>query len=117
MGRFLRGPIYDSGCFHHLPPHRRLSYLAFLDRALAPGGHFALTCFAAGAMGSELPDADFYRQSRLHGGLAYTPESLRWIFSDLTEVEVRRMRDEPPESPCFGEPFLWSALFRRDGQP
>jgi hypothetical protein len=106
-----------SCCFHHLPPHRRLSYLAFLDRALAPGGHFALTCFAAGAMGSELPDADFYRQSRLHGGLAYTPESLRWIFSDLTEVEVRRMRDEPPESPCFGEPFLWSALFRRDGQP
>ncbi len=42
----LNGPydlIYDSGCFHHLPPHRRISYLALLDRALAPGGHFALT--------------------------------------------------------------------------
>jgi hypothetical protein len=64
-------------------------------------------------MGSELPDADFYGQSRLHGGLAYTPESLRWIFSDLEEVELRRMRDEPAESPCFGEAFLWSALFRR----
>ncbi|MER6617633.1 class I SAM-dependent methyltransferase [Streptomyces xantholiticus] len=113
----LGGPydlIYDSGCFHHLPPHRRVSYLALLDRALAPGGHFALTCFAAGEMGSELPDADLYRGSGLHGGLAYTPESLRWIFSDLTEVELRRMRDEAPESEYFGEPFLWTALFRRD---
>ncbi|GGO40750.1 methyltransferase [Streptomyces lasiicapitis] len=112
----LDGPydlVYDSGCFHHLPPHRRVSYLALLDRVLAPGGHFALTCFAAGAMGSELPDADLYRESGLQGGLAYTPESLRWIFSELTEVELRRMRDESPESACFGEPFLWTVLFRR----
>ncbi|MEV5125860.1 class I SAM-dependent methyltransferase [Streptomyces decoyicus] len=116
----LNGPydlIYDSGCFHHLPPHRRISYLALLDRALAPGGHFALTCFAAGGMGSELGDADFYRQSRLHGGLAYTSESLRRIFSELSEVELRRMHDEPPESPRFGEPFLWTALWRGKGRP
>ncbi|MFI8993416.1 class I SAM-dependent methyltransferase [Streptomyces sp. NPDC053542] len=116
----LAGPydlIYDSGCFHHLPPHRRISYLALLDRALAPGGHFGLTCFAAGGMGSEVPDEDFYRQSGagLHGGIAYTAESLRRIFSDLMEVELRRMRDEPPESPRFGEPFLWTALFRSAG--
>ncbi|MCX4969457.1 methyltransferase domain-containing protein [Streptomyces sp. NBC_00654] len=115
----LTGPydlIYDSGCFHHLPPHRRISYLALLDRALAPGGRFALTCFAAGAMGSELSDADLYRQARLHGGVAYTPDSLRRIFSDLEEVELRRMRDEPSGSPLFGEAFLWTALFRRAGQ-
>ena len=114
----LDGPydlVYDSGCLHHLPPHRRISYLALLDRALAPGGHLALSCFAAGEMGSELPDAELYRNARLDGGLAYTPESLRWIFADLTEVELRRMHDEPPESPNFGEPFLWTALFRRDG--
>ncbi|MFF1477497.1 class I SAM-dependent methyltransferase [Streptomyces sp. NPDC058301] len=112
----LAGPydlVYDSGCFHHLPPHRRVSYLDLLDRVLAPGGHLSLTCFASGEMGSELPDGDFYRQNGLHGGLAYAPESLRWIFSDLTEVELRRMRNEPPDSPRFGEPFLWTALFRR----
>ena len=116
----LRGPydlIYDSGCFHHLPPHRRISYLALLDRALAPGGHFALTCFAAGEVGSEVSDADLYQHSRLDGGLAYSPESLRWIFSDLAEVELRRMRDEPADSPRFGEPFLCTALFRRPAQP
>lgn len=115
----LGGPydlIHDSGCFHHLPPHRRVSYLSLVDRALAPGGHLALTSFAAGegGSGSELPDADFYRASGLQGGLAYTPESLRWIFSDLTEVELRRMRDEPADSAYFGEPFLWTALFRKD---
>ncbi|MFI1660318.1 class I SAM-dependent methyltransferase [Streptomyces sp. NPDC020472] len=119
----LDGPydlVYDSGCFHHLPPHRRVSYLALLDRALAPGGHFALTAFAAGegGMGSELPDADFYREGGLHGGLAYTDASLRTIFggpteTGLTEIELRRMRDEPADSPVFGEPFLWTALFRR----
>ncbi|MGD3106088.1 class I SAM-dependent methyltransferase, partial [Streptomyces sp. YGL11-2] len=119
VGTELGGPydlIYDSGCFHHLPPHRRISYLDLLDRALAPGGHLALVCFAAGdqGMGSELPDADFYRQSRLHGGLAYTPESLRHIFAGLTELELRRMHDESPDSGRYGEPFLWTALFRHD---
>ncbi|MFE9770488.1 class I SAM-dependent methyltransferase [Streptomyces sp. NPDC005931] len=116
----LTGPydlVYDSGCFHHLPPHRRISYLALLDRVLAPGGRFALTCFAAGAMGSELPDAAFYRGvgAGLHGGLAYTDDSLRGIFTDLTEVELRRMRDESEDAPAFGEGFLWTALFRREG--
>ncbi|MGW3508427.1 class I SAM-dependent methyltransferase [Streptomyces sp. NPDC000994] len=116
-GSPLTGPydlVYDSGCFHHLPPHRRISHLALLDRVLAPGGHLALTCFAAGAMGCELSDAELYRTSRLHGGLAYTPESLRRIFADLTEVELRRMRDEPEGSPYFGEAFLWAGLFRRE---
>ncbi|MFF0477190.1 class I SAM-dependent methyltransferase [Streptomyces sp. NPDC004284] len=114
----LDGPydlVYDSGCFHHLPPHRRISYLALLDRVLAPGGHFALTSFAAGegGMGSELPDADFYREGKLHGGLAYTDTSFRAIFADLTEIELRRMHDQSADSPTFGESFLWTGLFRR----
>ena len=105
--------VYDSGCFHHLPPHRRVSYLNLLDRPLAPGGHLALTCFAAGAMGSELPDEEFYRRGRLDGGLAYTPDALRWIFSDFTEVELRLMEEQSPDAPVFGVPFLLAALFRR----
>jgi hypothetical protein len=55
-----------------------------------------------------------YRQGGLGGGLAYSARSLRGIFSDLTEIELRRMRDEPPDSPRFGEPFLWAGLFGRD---
>ncbi|OIJ68683.1 SAM-dependent methyltransferase [Streptomyces mangrovisoli] len=116
-GGTLRGPydlIYDSGCFHHLPPHRRISHLAFLERQLAPDGLFGLVCFAAGGgMGSEAPDADFYRRGTLDGGLAYTEESLRGIFAGLEVVESRRMRAEPAHSARFGESYLWTSLFRR----
>ncbi|MCX5204597.1 class I SAM-dependent methyltransferase [Streptomyces sp. NBC_00237] len=116
----LPGPydlIHDSGCFHHLPPHRRIGYLALIGRLLAPGGHFSLACFAAGedGMGCEIPDGELYGAAapQLHGGLAYTSESLRRIFSSLDEVELRRMRDESAASDRFGEPFLWAGLFRR----
>lgn len=116
----LDGPydlIYDSGCFHHLAPHRRISYLDLLDRHLAPGGWFGLSCFAAGedGMGTERPDAALYRDRTLHGGVAYTPDQLRHIFTGLplTETDLRRMRDEPADAPYFGAPFLWTALFRR----
>jgi hypothetical protein len=80
---------------------------------LAPGGHFGLAYFASGAMGSELPDEELYRHGQLFGGLAYSPEELRWIFSDLTEVEMRPMAEQEPDSPLFGVPFLLTALFRR----
>lgn len=112
----LDGPydlVYDSGCFHHLAPHRRVSYLALLDRCLVRGGHLALSCFASGEMGSETPDAELYQRRDLEGGLAYTAEELRRIFGDLTEVELRRMHDEPDASPNFGELFLWTGLFRK----
>ncbi|MEV6973583.1 class I SAM-dependent methyltransferase [Kitasatospora sp. NPDC093806] len=105
--------VYDSGCLHHLPPHRRVSYLALLDRVLTPGGYFGLTCFASGAMGSELPDAELYRNGRLDGGLAFTPDELRWIFADFAEVEIRPMVPQQPDSPLFGIPVLLTALFRR----
>jgi hypothetical protein len=29
-------------------------------------------------------------------------------------VELRPMKDEKDDSPTFGEPFLWTALFRKD---
>lgn len=103
--------IYDSGCFHHLPPHRRVGYLSLLDRALVPGGHFGLTCFTD-EEGTAVPDAELYRTG-LAGGAGYTPDELRWIFQDLTEVELRRMAEEPPDSPRFGKSFLWTALFTR----
>lgn len=105
--------VYDSGCFHHLPPHRRISYRSVLERTLAPGGAFGLACFAAGAMGSESSDESFYRDGRLSGGLAYTDDDLRSTFGWLDEVELRRMREMAPDSGLFGEAFLWAGHFRR----
>lgn len=107
--------VFDSGCFHHLPPHRRISYRALLEQALAVGGYFCLSCFAAGegAMGSEATDEDCYRDRQLFGGLAYTDDDLRSIFSWLDEVELRRMREFPAGGHVFGQPFLTVGLFRR----
>ena len=105
--------VYDSGCLHHLAPHRRVSYRDLLDRVLAPAVTSASRAFESGAIGSELPDEEPYRQGQLFGGLACTPEELRWIFSDPTEVEMRPMAGQPPGSPLFGVPFLLTALFRR----
>lgn len=104
--------VYDSGCFHHIPPHRRISYRSLLERALAPGGAFGLACFASGAMGSQTRDEDLYREGNLAGGLAYTDDDLRDMFGWLTEVELRPMRQMPVESGLFGESFLWAGLFR-----
>lgn len=41
--------VYDSGCFHHIAPHRRMSYINLLKKALKVGGYFAITCFVGGA--------------------------------------------------------------------
>ncbi|WP_129286624.1 class I SAM-dependent methyltransferase [Streptomyces sp. GZWMJZ-114] len=121
----LSGPydlVHDGGCFHHLPPHRRLSHLALLARVLRPGGLLTLTCFASGHpdSGSELPDAAFYRgefAGSLYGGLAYPADALREIFAtapaSLTCVELRPMRVPDPDEGLFGAEFLWAGLFRR----
>lgn len=115
-GAPLVGPydlVYDSGCLHHLPPHRRVAYLRLLERVLAPGGAFGVVCFADPLMGATRPDEELYLRGGLEGGLAFTPDSLRWIFGDLEPVELRPMRAQPEGSGLFGEPFLLTALFRR----
>ncbi len=112
--------VHDSGCFHHLPPHRRISYRSLLERALAPGGAFTLACFAPGApeSGSELPDEDLYREGSLFGGLAYGEDDLRRLFGWLHEVELRPMQGRAQGDDTFGVPFLHVGLFRRrrDGE-
>lgn len=108
--------VYDSGCLHHLPPHRRVSYRALLERALRPGGRFGLACFALGGAdgvtGSAASDTDLYRDGALGGGLAYGADDLRRTFDWLTELELRHMRSVADGS-LFGEDFLWAGLFRR----
>ncbi|MCL6602300.1 MAG: methyltransferase domain-containing protein [Paenibacillus sp.] len=104
--------IYDSGCFHHILPHRRVSFLEMLNKGLKPGGAFALVCFAAGEMGAELTDWEVYRERSLKGGLGYTEEKIKTIFKDFETIEFRPMQKMEQPGPLFGEPFLWTVLFR-----
>ncbi|MBM7691440.1 SAM-dependent methyltransferase [Peribacillus deserti] len=105
--------VYDSGCFHHIPPHRRMSYLNLLKKALKPGGFFAITCFIRGGElgGAEITDWDVYRLGSLRGGLGFTEAKLRAIFKDFEVIEIRRMKDINDEN-IFGKPDLLTALFR-----
>ncbi|WP_044338801.1 class I SAM-dependent methyltransferase [Rossellomorea aquimaris] len=105
--------IYDSGCFHHLAPHRRITYLELLQRGLKERGHFGITCFLVGGSlgGADLTDVEVYKKGTLMGGLGYTEESLAQIFSELGPVELRRMNEGSEAKGTFGSNELLAGLF------
>lgn len=107
--------VYDSGCFHHIAPHRRTNYLELIKKALKPGGYFAITCFVQGGElgGSDITDWEVYRLRSLNGGLGFTEEKLRTIFFEFEEIEIRRMKDVDETEEMFGVSALWCALFRK----
>lgn len=107
--------VYDSGCFHHIAPHRRHDYIRVVTDALRPGGCFALTCFVEGGQygGSDMTDWDVYRQRSLQGGLGFTEDKLRSIFDTFDVLEIRLMQEAAPTDPVFGLSGLWTALFQK----
>jgi len=106
--------VYDSGCFHHLPPHRRRDYVALVDRALKPGGSYGLVCFRPEG-GSGYTDQQVYERASLGGGLGYSEDRLRalWDTAPFRLGELRQMRKT--DGICFGEDFLWVLLARKEG--
>ncbi|MED1569524.1 class I SAM-dependent methyltransferase [Bacillus paramycoides] len=108
--------VYDSGCFHHIAPHRRMSYINLVKKALKPNGHFAITCFVQGGDlgGADITDWEVYRLRSLKGGLGFTDEKLRTIFKDFSEIEIRKMNEIEQSNEVFGVPALWTALFMKE---
>ncbi|MBO0809423.1 MAG: methyltransferase domain-containing protein, partial [Actinobacteria bacterium] len=85
--------VYDAGCFHHLPPHRRRDYVRLVDRALRPGGGYGLVCFRPEG-GSGYSDQEVYQRGSLGGGLGYPADRLRalWDKPPFSVRVLRRMR-------------------------
>lgn len=104
--------LYDSGLFHHLAPHRRITYLELLNKRLKPGGYFGLNCFAWGEnCADEVDDWEFYRQRR--AGVAFTKDRLITLFGGGFDVlEIRKYDDHVPGA-LHGTPFLWTCLFQK----
>jgi SAM-dependent methyltransferase len=103
--------VYDSGCFHHLAPHRRQDYVSLVDRALKPGGRYGLVCFRPEG-GSGYTDQQVYERASLGGGLGYSEDHLRWLW-DRPPFRVRvlrQMRKPGQQERRFGEDFLWTLL-------
>jgi SAM-dependent methyltransferase len=106
--------VYDSGCFHHLAPHRRISYMEALESCLTPGGLFGICTFAAGRMGSDAADRQLLQQGTLEGGVGYTLDELREMFSWLELLDARPMPAQKVcKEPVFTQDFLNVALFRK----
>jgi SAM-dependent methyltransferase len=86
--------IYDSGCFHHIPPRCRDDYVGLVHRALRPGGSYGLVCFQPEG-GSGYTDRQVYERARLGGGLGYPEDRLRALW-DKPALHCRRAH------PCRG---------------
>ena len=108
--------VYDSGCFHHLPPHRRRDYVGLVRRALKPDGSYGLVCFRPEG-GSGYTDQQVYERASLGGGLGYSEDRLRalWDTAPFRLRELRQMRNTDAQGPCFGEDFLWVLLAAKEG--
>ncbi|HZX07948.1 class I SAM-dependent methyltransferase [Kribbella sp.] len=102
--------VYDSGCFHHIAPHRRITYLQRVLPLVRPGGRFGIVTFAAERM--EAPsDLDVVATGDTYGGMAFSLDDLRTIFAGLTPLDLRPVRTDRPGT--FGPDFLNTALFTR----
>lgn len=100
--------VYDSGCFHHIAPHRRITYLQRVLSLVRPGGRFGIVTFAAERM--EAPsDLDIVTTGDTSGGMSFSLDDLRTIFSTLTPVDLRPVREDRPNT--FAPDFLNAALF------
>jgi SAM-dependent methyltransferase len=100
--------VYDSGCFHHIAPHRRVTYLERVLPTVRPGGRFGIVTFAAEQM--ETPDdRQILLTGDTHGGMAFSRDDLKSIFAPLQPVELRAVRADGEGA--FGADFLNAALF------
>jgi len=107
--------VYDSGCLHHIAPHRRKDYVGLVRRALKPGGRFGLVCFRPEG-GSDLTDQQVYESRSLGGGLGYSEDRLRamWNASPFSVQVLRQMLPQGDQGPNFGLDFLWALLAAKD---
>ncbi len=110
--------VYDSGCLHHLLPHRRIQYLEMIYRSLKPEGLFGIVCFRPGfgdqgGPATEMSDWDVYEEGTMNGGLAFSEERIRSILEPYFEcVDFRAMVEQNDED-VFGLPFLWGSLWKK----
>lgn len=105
--------IYDSGCLHHIKPHRRGRYLEKVANLLKDDGYFGLTCFNLKG-GANISDYDVYRDYSMHGGLGFSEKKLREIIEPhFSIIEFREMK-EIKEEALFGKEFCFAVLMRKN---
>lgn len=100
--------VYDSGCFHHLAPHRRITYVERVLPTVRPGGRFGIVTFAADRVDSPT-DLQIVATGDTAGGMTFSLEDLRTIFTPLEPLDLRPVN--PNREHTFAPDFLNTALF------
>jgi SAM-dependent methyltransferase len=104
--------IYDSGCLHHIKPHRRNQYLKTILKCLKPDGYFGMICFNLKG-GANISDYDVYRDNSMQGGMGFSEYKLKAILEPYFEIiEFREMIESDNEN-VFGKSFLWAVLMKK----
>lgn len=103
--------VYDSGCFHHLAPHRRITYLERVMPLIAPSGKYGILAFSHERQPSP-SDTEVLVGGDTAGGASFTVEDLTAIFSPYVDlIEARPVTAGRAET--FGADFLNAALLSR----
>jgi len=104
--------IHDSGCLHHIKPHRRSEYLSKIDTLLSQNGYFTLTCFNLDG-GANISDYDVYKKETMAGGLGYSEKKLVKVLEQYFEViEIRKMKDMTCGQ-YYGLSICWAVTMRK----
>jgi len=104
--------INDSGCFHHIKPHRRGQYFESILKYLKDDGYFSMTCFNLDG-GANISDYDVYRDYSMHGGLGFSQNKLRKILETYFNIVEFRQMYESNNPDVFGKSFLWVVLMTK----
>jgi SAM-dependent methyltransferase len=104
--------VYDSGCLHHIKPHRRNQYIKKIVDILRPGAYFGLTAFNLKG-GANISDYDVYRDLSMHGGIGFSEFKLKSILSPYFEIVEFREMKEISDNSLFGKAFLWAVLMKK----
>ncbi len=104
--------VIDSGCFHHIKPHRRENYLTKIQEYLKSDGYFLMTCFTLDG-GADITDYDVYRDYSMHGGLGFTENKIKTILNHYFDIVDFRKMKKSDDPNIFGEDFMWVILMRK----
>jgi len=104
--------VHDTGCLHHLMPHRRSQYLEIVSNLLKPEGFFALACFNLKG-GADISDYEVYEDGSMHGGMGYSEQKLRSILNDSFDIIEFRTMKNLNDDDLFGIDILWTVLMKK----
>lgn len=104
--------INDSGCFHHIKPHKRNNYFEHILKYLKDDGYFSMTCFDLNG-GANISDYDVYRDYSMHGGIGFSEYKLKKILEGYFDIIEFRKMNESNNPNIYGKDFLWVILMRK----